>query len=284
MQDNVCFGLDLLPGDSLEHYGIPRRSGRYPWGSGEDPYHHGADGPGGRKASSGPRESFIKKAANKRAEAKRAKQEAADREAREERQRLKEEAIKSGDPRKLAPFVRELSDAELKQATDRLRLENDFSNKLSEAAKYNKTAADRVQAKLDKLTSYTTTGINAWNNYAKIRNAFKGYKDPNEKMLPIIGEKPKKDKDKGKDKDNGESKEKKINPARIENYSVQDTREFYKDLGIKDGRLNSNYVEGNARYHVTYNREGSSKTEDSYAFDSYQRKIAKRKSVPKLKK
>ena len=22
----------------LKHYGIPRRSGRYPWGSGENPY------------------------------------------------------------------------------------------------------------------------------------------------------------------------------------------------------------------------------------------------------
>lgn len=29
----------------LQHYGLPRRSGRYKWGSGEDPYHHGADGP-----------------------------------------------------------------------------------------------------------------------------------------------------------------------------------------------------------------------------------------------
>ncbi len=26
----------------LEHYGMPRRSGRYPWGSGEDPYQHGS--------------------------------------------------------------------------------------------------------------------------------------------------------------------------------------------------------------------------------------------------
>lgn len=26
--------------DSLEHYGIKRRSGRYPWGSGDDPYQH----------------------------------------------------------------------------------------------------------------------------------------------------------------------------------------------------------------------------------------------------
>lgn len=27
----------------LEHYGMPRRSGRYPWGSGENPYQHGRD-------------------------------------------------------------------------------------------------------------------------------------------------------------------------------------------------------------------------------------------------
>ena len=25
----------------LEHYGTPRHSGRYPWGSGENPYQHG---------------------------------------------------------------------------------------------------------------------------------------------------------------------------------------------------------------------------------------------------
>ena len=29
--------------NSLQHYGMPRRSGRYPWGSGEDPYQHGGD-------------------------------------------------------------------------------------------------------------------------------------------------------------------------------------------------------------------------------------------------
>lgn len=30
---------------SIEHYGMPKRSGRYPWGSGENPYHHGQSGP-----------------------------------------------------------------------------------------------------------------------------------------------------------------------------------------------------------------------------------------------
>lgn len=29
--------------ETLMHYGMPRRSGRYPWGSGEDPYQHGKD-------------------------------------------------------------------------------------------------------------------------------------------------------------------------------------------------------------------------------------------------
>ena len=29
--------------DTLAHYGMPRRSGRYPWGSGEDPYQHSND-------------------------------------------------------------------------------------------------------------------------------------------------------------------------------------------------------------------------------------------------
>ena len=29
--------------EELTHYGMPRRSGRYPYGSGEDPYQHGTD-------------------------------------------------------------------------------------------------------------------------------------------------------------------------------------------------------------------------------------------------
>ena len=35
--------LAILEDDELMHYGMPRRSGRYPWGSGDDPYQRGQD-------------------------------------------------------------------------------------------------------------------------------------------------------------------------------------------------------------------------------------------------
>lgn len=202
MQNEIYFGRDLISEQDLRHYGMPKRSGRYPWGSGDDPYHHGADGPGGKKSSKsdGPKESYFKRRAAKKAAVAKAKQERIDREAKEERERQKQEALKTGDPKKLAPFIRDLSDAELRQASDRLRLENEFANRLSEASKYQKTAADKIQAKLNKLNSYTSTGIDTWNNYAKIANVFRDAED----QLPIIGEKKKKNKDKGDSNNSGD--------------------------------------------------------------------------------
>ena len=35
--------MNPVANDSLAHYGMPRRSGRYPWGSGENPYQHSRD-------------------------------------------------------------------------------------------------------------------------------------------------------------------------------------------------------------------------------------------------
>ena len=38
------YGSNSMNDDEyLEHYGMPRRSGRYPWGSGENPYQHGRE-------------------------------------------------------------------------------------------------------------------------------------------------------------------------------------------------------------------------------------------------
>ena len=35
--------MNQVAEEILMHYGMPRRSGRYPWGSGEDPYQRSAD-------------------------------------------------------------------------------------------------------------------------------------------------------------------------------------------------------------------------------------------------
>ena len=34
---------ELSDEEFLQHYGVKRRSGRYPWGSGKDPYQHSID-------------------------------------------------------------------------------------------------------------------------------------------------------------------------------------------------------------------------------------------------
>ena len=43
IKSNFGCGSEPVDAEVLEHYGMPRRSGRYPWGSGENPYQHGDD-------------------------------------------------------------------------------------------------------------------------------------------------------------------------------------------------------------------------------------------------
>ena len=41
--EEILSYLGVSDDESLEHYGVKRRSGRYPWGSGEDPFQHAPD-------------------------------------------------------------------------------------------------------------------------------------------------------------------------------------------------------------------------------------------------
>ena len=49
MSDERIYGEESLSYDGIDsydlllHYGTPRHSGRYPWGSGDDPYQHSGD-------------------------------------------------------------------------------------------------------------------------------------------------------------------------------------------------------------------------------------------------
>ena len=41
--DSYLGSAEMTEGEFLAHYGMPRRSGRYPWGSGKDPYQSSRD-------------------------------------------------------------------------------------------------------------------------------------------------------------------------------------------------------------------------------------------------
>jgi len=56
--------MNIYWNTELYHYGMPRRSGRYKWGSGEDPYHHGASSPRGYKLQKKRDRLAVKRAAN----------------------------------------------------------------------------------------------------------------------------------------------------------------------------------------------------------------------------
>ncbi|MBO5318991.1 MAG: helix-turn-helix transcriptional regulator [Ruminococcus sp.] len=43
IDEEICLYLEQGPEEYLAHYGMPRRSGRYPYGSGDQPFQHGTD-------------------------------------------------------------------------------------------------------------------------------------------------------------------------------------------------------------------------------------------------
>nr|DAX66642.1 MAG TPA: RNA dependent RNA polymerase [Caudoviricetes sp.] len=155
-------------GDELYHYGVPRKSGRYPYGSGKEPYQ---DNPKKRrlnkdestpKATSRRPESIWAKhrrlqAEKRNAELREAKRKAA---AQAEEKRKKEEAAKPPSQK-----AKEMSDEELVRAINRLRLEQTYmsmvnpSNQQSQQqqaqqqAQKIRTTVDKGKRLIDKMKS-----------------------------------------------------------------------------------------------------------------------------------
>ena len=97
-------------GDELYHYGIPRKSGRYPYGSGKEPYQ---DDPKKRRLN---KDESAPKATSKRPEsiwAKRRKAQAS-------------ESAKKTSNKKKKEDVRKVSDEELRRRIARINLEKQY--------------------------------------------------------------------------------------------------------------------------------------------------------------
>ena len=120
VRDFLVDNRELL-NDHLEHYGLPRRSGRYKWGSGKDPYQSTGGKRSFKKAASAG-ERYIKsklgssKRAQKKAEIKAAK-------AREKEENKKAKANKYRDEK---AYVKSLSDEELRRINARDQMESQY--------------------------------------------------------------------------------------------------------------------------------------------------------------
>ena len=123
--------------DHLEHIGMPRRSGRYKWGSGKDPY-QSLERKRHLKKAAKAGERYIKsklgssKRAQKKAEIKAAK-------AREKEENEKAKANKYRDEK---AYVKSLSDEELSRINKRDQMENQYLNNHPQQKPFHKKMID----------------------------------------------------------------------------------------------------------------------------------------------
>lgn len=120
VRDFLVDNQELL-NDHLEHYGLPRRSGRYKWGSGKDPY----QSTGGKRsfekaASAGERYIKSKLGSSKRAQKK------AERKAAKAREKEENEKAKANKYRDEKAYVKSLSDEELRKINTRDQMESQY--------------------------------------------------------------------------------------------------------------------------------------------------------------
>lgn len=157
----------ILPTDKdIVHFGKGhddqppgRGSGRYPWGSGKRP---------------------------KRKDRKVQKE--------EQKQKTKEEILKSGRAGAVASIQSDLTNQELREAVERIRLNEELSryNAQQNVSKWEK--AKKWGQRAQDVVNWTSTGIQAWNNFANIYNAtIEG--DSTKTKLPRVGGGNKKKKD-----------------------------------------------------------------------------------------
>ena len=120
VRDFLVDNRELL-NDHLEHYGLPRRSGRYKWGSGKDPY-QSIERKSSLKKEISKGERYIKSKlspsnrAKKKAELKAAK-------AHENEEKKKAKANKYRDEK---AYVKSLSDEELRRINNRDTMESQY--------------------------------------------------------------------------------------------------------------------------------------------------------------
>lgn len=95
------------------------------------------------------------------------------------------------DPKLLDKYKSEFTSEEINKAIDRFRVEKNLKAIANETHAERLKSARKGQEYAKLVVDYTATSMNAYNNFAKIYNAFS---DDSGKKFPIIGEKKQEEK------------------------------------------------------------------------------------------
>ena len=172
--------LTDISGSSLEHYGIPKRSGRYPYGSGERPYQSSGGVPTKTKKKAQRSYDREKKKLDKilKKETEKKKREEEEAKRKEESEKARKEAERKAilrDPAKLKKHQYEFSPEEVRNAVQRF----DWDEKLHQQSRQKLERGANI---LDSLYKYMNVGLKYYNFAAGAHNVFKPDDKPWEKI------------------------------------------------------------------------------------------------------
>lgn len=148
---------------------MPRRSGRYPYGSGDRPFQ------GESVQKKGLRGFIQRRKTKKNAKAAEILQKEVERQEKIKKayEGKREEILKKGtatDVLKLHEKVT-LTNSEIQTALNRINLEVQLKNAVSKEKDYNFDRVDRIVKKADKINDWGSVGIKIWDQIAAVYNS-----------------------------------------------------------------------------------------------------------------
>lgn len=179
MGEMYADGLAVFDEYYLMHYG--RGHDENPPGRGSGRYAYGT----GKKWEIKSIKDRIKEHQRVKAAKKLAEQRKAEKIDRAQKQFNKEQVMKSGSREEVMANAKYLTNDELKQAIERVNTMERFA-KSDPAVEAAKTTFDKVNSAMGKakqVSDWMNTGINLWNNMAKLNNTF----NPGHPMIQING-------------------------------------------------------------------------------------------------
>lgn len=166
MANKIYYG-DNRNMNEIYHIGMPRRSGRYPWGSGDRPFQSA-------KGISG----YIRKKKQEKADvaAQKERNEQLRRAMEEEQKKQhhdadKERVLREGTATEVLKYQGELTNQELQNAVTRLNLESSLRGLSQKETKSAIDKVDEIMKNIKTGTEWAKIGTDTYNTFATIYNA-----------------------------------------------------------------------------------------------------------------